>query len=248
MVTSALYEGTVFHDRRGPVAHRFTQSLALPLLDVERLDDVFAQHPLWSVETRNAVTFRRRDFFGDPAVSLAETVRARVEEETAYRPTGPVLLLAHLRTWGWLFNPIAIHFCLAADGSAVEAAVLEVTNTPWHERHTYVVGPGTTTFAKDLHVSPFLAMTHDYRLELGELGPRLRVRLDVLAGDHTVLATGFDLVRRPLDRRAMSRLLWRHVFMTARVSGGIYRQALRLRRKGAVVHRHPPPRVRVGAE
>ena len=35
----------------------------------------------------------------------------------------------------------------------------EVTNTPWHERHAYVVGPpGEHHFAKALHVSPFIGM------------------------------------------------------------------------------------------
>ena len=39
----------------------------------------------------------------------------------------------------------------------MEWTVLEVSNTPWHERCSYVVGPpGEHRFAKAMHVSPFL--------------------------------------------------------------------------------------------
>ena len=55
--------------------------------------------------------FRRADFLGDPTVPLDEAVRDLVEERTGRRPTGPVALLANLRTWGWLFNPISLYFC-----------------------------------------------------------------------------------------------------------------------------------------
>ena len=47
------------------------------------------------------------------------------------------------------------------------------------------------------------------------------------------------LRRRPLDRAGLARLLWGHPLMTARVSGGIYAQALRLVGRGAPIHPHP---------
>jgi DUF1365 family protein len=41
------------------------------------------------------------------------------------------------------------------------------------------------------------------------------------------------------SRQSLGRVLWRFPLMTMRVSAGIYRQALALRRKGVPVHRHP---------
>ena len=55
---------------------------------------------------------------------------------------GPVAVLTQLRTWGWLFNPITTYYCFDPTGSSVETDVVEVTNTPWHERTAYVL-PGT---------------------------------------------------------------------------------------------------------
>jgi DUF1365 family protein len=154
-------------------------------------------------------------------------------------------MLAHLRTWGWLFNPISLYFC--ADGvepdgdpGSVGRLVAEVENTPWHDRHAYVVGsPGTHRFAKELHVSPFLPGGLDYRLRYSPPGERLTIGLDVLQGDQRLFAAALSLRRRALDRGALGGLLWDYPAMTHRVSAGIYAQAVRLRVKGAPFFAHP---------
>lgn len=235
-MSSALYEGTVGHRRVAP-AHAFTNRLALPFLDLAELDEVAARSRLWSQERPNAVSFRRTDYLGDPAVPLDRAVRDLVAERTARRPSGPIRLLAHVRTWGWLFNPLAVYYCMDATGTAVEAIVLEVTNTPWGERHAYVVaGPGEHRFPKALHVSPFFGMDQEYRLRVGEPGPELRLELALLEGETVVFEAALRLRRRPL---AVGRLLWRHPLQTVRVSTAIRWQALRLWTKRATFHRHP---------
>jgi hypothetical protein len=140
----------------------------------------------------------------------------------------------------------------------VEWTVLEVSNTPWHERCSYVVGPpGEHHFAKAMHVSPFLPAHGEYTLRYSAPEDGIRVSLDVApfprpspygqlnerSPDKTSpeLAATMVLRRRPLDRAGLARLLWRHPFMTTRVSGGIYAQALRLAARGAPIHRHPGP-------
>ena len=41
----------------------------------------------------------------------------------------------------------------------MEHAVADVTNTPWKERHAYVLGPpGVHVVDKAMHVSPFFGM------------------------------------------------------------------------------------------
>ena len=118
--------------------------------------------------------------------------------------------------------------------------MVEVTNTPWHERTAYVLdGTGTHRVAKGMHVSPFLPMGLTHRFTLGIPGRpahpgrrRLRRRRPRLRRLH-----GPD----PTAGRACAqgRLLWRFPLMTVRVSLGIYRQALALKRKGVPFHRHP---------
>jgi DUF1365 family protein len=237
---SGIYEGTVVHHRTEPVDHRFSYRITMTMLDLAEVDAVCDRHPLWSAERANAVSFRRRDYLGDPSVPLDRSVRDLVEERTGHRPTGPISLLTQVRTWGWLFNPISVYYCFAADGQAVEAVVAEVTNTPWHERTAYVLsGPGSHVVAKQLHVSPFLPMDLQHRFIIGEPGPRLVLGVDDLRGSERVFSASMVLRRRPADRRSLGRVLWRYPLMTVRVSWGIYRQALALRRRGVPVHPHP---------
>ena len=237
---SAVYEGRVVHHRFTPIDHRFTYRIALVLLDLAEVDAVCRRHPLWSDERVNVVTFRRRDYLGDPAVPLDVAVRDLVEARTGRRPSGHVAVLTQLRTWGWLFNPITVYYCYDPTGSVVETAVVEVTNTPWKERTAYVFpGTGTHDVAKAMHVSPFLPMELTHRFTVGAPGDRLTLAVDDLRGDTRVFAASMSLTRLPIGRRAQGRLLWRYPMMTMRVSWGIYRQALALRRRGAPVHRHP---------
>lgn len=237
---SAIYEGTVVHHRFEPVDHRFSYRITMTLLDLAEVGTVCDLHPLWSEGRTNAVSFRRTDYLGDPSVPLETAVRDLVEERCGVRPDGPIALLTQVRTWGWLFNPISIYYCFDADGHSVERTVVEVTNTPWHERIAYVLpGPGTHQVVKELHVSPFLPMDLSHRFVIGEPGPRLVVGVDDLAPGGRMFSASMVLHRRAVDRHTLGRVLWRYPLMTMRVSWGIYRQAVALRRKGVPVHPHP---------
>ena len=48
-------------------------------------------------------------------------------------------LLTTPRTLGRSFNPVSFYYCFDPAGETVLAIVAEVTNTPWGERHAYVM-------------------------------------------------------------------------------------------------------------
>ncbi len=66
-------------------------------------------------------------------------------------------------------------------------------------------------------------------------GERLVLGVDDLRSGDRVFSASMVLQRRPADRRSLGRVLWRYPLMTVRVSWGIYRQALALRRRGVAV-------------
>ena len=231
--TSALYEGVVTHQRLGPQANSFVSAVAMPCIDLDEIDALSDLAPLWRSERRAPVTFRRSDFMGDPDVSLRSTVLDLVAARAGFRPAGPVRLLAHHRSWGWCFNPIALYYCYAAGGEVLEAVIADVTNTPWGESHAYVLDVrgglrDIRTAAKQLHVSPFLPMDLTYHFQLTAPDARCGFSVTVMHESTLVFRAGLSLRRRPLTRRAIGRLLLRHPFMTHRVSGRIYAHAARL--------------------
>jgi hypothetical protein len=119
---------------------------------------------------------------------LAESVRDVVAESGRPRPTGKILLLTHLRYWGFVFNPVSFYFCLDADGNW-ETMVAEVSNTPWGQVHCYVVDRARATASerdaesvelseKQLHVSPFLTMNYGYRWDIRCVADRLVMHIE----------------------------------------------------------------------
>ena len=73
---------------------------------------------------------------------LATSVRDLVESETGNRPQGSIRVLTQLRYWGYYFSPLNLFYCFDTEGETVEAIVAEVSNTPWGERHCYVLWEG----------------------------------------------------------------------------------------------------------
>jgi DUF1365 family protein len=247
---SALYEGKVTHLRTETPSRRFEYRLAMCYLDLDEIDAVFSQHPLWSRRRGSPVQFRRSDYLGDPDMPLATSVRATISQET-HQPIGPIRVLTHLRTWGWCFNPISLYFCFDPSGTSLNGVVASVTNTPWRQRYDYVLpvnaaGSVDYSVTKSLHVSPFLGMEQRHRFVVGQPADRLDCTVESYQDERRCLRADLHLRRRRLDRRAMSHLLIGYPLMTWRVSSGIYAQAARLALKGATFHPHPQKAVQVG--
>jgi uncharacterized protein len=127
--------------------------------------------------------------------------------------------------FGHQFNPVCLYYCFDAAGERVEKVVAEVRNTPWRERHCYVLDGLDATIAKDFHVSQLLGMDSVYRVRLTAPGELLRVHMESRRDGRV----GFDATLA-LSRRELSAWpLLRYPFMAARVVAGIYAHASLLR-------------------
>lgn len=250
---SAIYTGWVRHRRHAPRPHAFRYRLFQPCLDLDELDRVFDRRWFWSVGRRNLAEFRRSDYLGDPAVPLKEAVLARVESATGRRPSGPVRLLTHLRYFGYCFNPVSFYYCFDPAGERVETIVAEVTNTPWHQTHNYVLAPTgdeganghhVWRFPKAFHVSPFMGMDMDYEWQFTDPGRRLGVHMVNHRGGEILFDATLTLERRPIDAANRRRALMQFPLMTGKVVAAIYWQALKLWWKGVPFHPHPDPAAR----
>ncbi|MEO7326160.1 MAG: DUF1365 domain-containing protein [Dokdonella sp.] len=249
---SAIYEGRVRHRRHAPHAHAFSYRMYMLYIDLAELDQLFDRRWLWSQGRRNVAQFRRSDYFGDPAQSIDEAVRDRVARDTGQRPRGPVRLLTHLRYFGLSFNPVSFYYCYAEDGVTLEAILAEITNTPWKERHAYVLAVDTAKrkghclrwdFSKAFHVSPFVPMERDYAWCFSVPGENLCVHMDVInqtiEGSPRELDATLVLERHEFSSANLARVLFRYPFMTAKVIAAIHWQALRIYLRGNPVHHHP---------
>lgn len=245
---SALYTGRLRHRRFVPRAHRFSYPLFMMYVDLAELDEVFRGRWLWSVRRPALAWLRRADYLGDAAVPLDTAVRERVAERTGVRPAGPIRMLTHLRYFGVAFNPVTFYYCFDPSDTRVEAVVAEITNTPWKERHAYVLTeamaePGERglrfCFAKEFHVSPFMPMAMSYDWRFDTPGRRLCVHMQNYQHGERVFDATLELSRREIGGASLARALLAFPCMTASVVARIHIQALRLWLKRVPFHAHP---------
>lgn len=240
---SAIYRGWLRHRRFAPRAHEFRYPLFLMYLDLAELDTVFRGRWLWSTRRAALACLRREDHLGDARIPLERAVRDLVEQHRGRRPSGPIRLLTHLRYFGYCFNPVSFYYCFDAAGERVETIVAEVSNTPWGERHCYVLSEPAPAlhyrFDKAFHVSPFMPMDVAYDWRFSPPEARLSVHMSLEREGLKLFDATLHLKRSPVTATGLAAVLARFPFMTLKVVAAIHWQALRLWLKRVPVHTHP---------
>ncbi len=246
--SSCIYEGWIRHRRFTPNLRAFRYRLYMLYLDLSEIDQVFSKRWLWSVNRHNFAEFRRSDYLGNPDIPLDQAVRDRIREVSGRAPTGPIRLLTHLRTCGHCFNPVSFYYCYADDGTTLDTIVAEITNTPWKERHSYVLPLNTADrhgaalrwdFEKVFHVSPFMPMQREYAWRFTAPDDNLRVHMDVLAEKQRDFDATLVLDRKPLNGANLARALLRFPAMSLRIVIAIYWQALLIFLRRTPFYDHP---------
>jgi DUF1365 family protein len=241
---SCLFVGAVRHRRFETRRSEFRHPLALAYVDLGELPALLGGRLVRSGP--GLVRFRRADYLGDPARPLEVAVRDEVQRQVGERPDGPIRLLTQLRSLGHCFNPVSFYYCFDRLGEQLRHVLAEVTNTPWGERHAYVLSAGaegdeplTGRSVKQLHVSPFMAMNHTYSWRVGAPASRLEVHIESHRGERLTFDATLALRRRELTRASLARVTARYPAATLRVLALIYGHAVALKLRGVPVHPHP---------
>ncbi|MFI8423421.1 DUF1365 domain-containing protein [Streptomyces sp. NPDC085479] len=239
--TPALYICEVAHTRVQPVHHALRRRTYLWLVDLDAL-------PVPPRLLRPLARFDARDHFGGRAPTIRAGLDAYLASHGVRDADGRVLMLAHARVLGHVFNPLTLYWCHDRAGRPV-CVVAEVHNT-YGGRHCYLLRPdadGRADVAKEFYVSPFFDVEGSYRMRLPLPGDRLdlTVQLRLPDGSRPLTAT----VRgrhRAADTRGLLTAALRHPWSTAAVSAGIRLHGIRLYLKGLPVRPRPATPTREG--
>lgn len=208
----ALVRGRVKHARLSPVRHAFSYGAHQWLIDV----DAPAPAPGW---LRWVGSVRASDHLGPASGTLGANVRDFLAEAGVGWTAQRVLLLANARTLGYVFDPLSVYWCFAADGR-LEGVVAEVHNT-YGERHGYVLeldDRGRGHADKAFYVSPFFGVFGNYELRFTLDGDRVGAFITLRQHDEVVFTASFTGAAVPLTTRRVVTSAVRHPFMPQRVA------------------------------
>lgn len=246
---SGLYFGSVKHARLRPVVHEFEYPLFMAFLDIEKIPELMRVSRLSSHNRWNWASFYDGDHFGD----LRKPLRQRLQDDAAHHnlklPDGQILLLTHLRYFGYNFNPVSFYYCFDRHEN-VQLILAEVNNT-FGETQNYWLSPANQAgnseevlrydFAKNFHVSPFIGMNCQYRWSFTFPGDSLVVQTNVDENGQRLFGGTLELSRRPWSAEWLRHALFHFPWVTAKTIMAIHWEAARLRFKKVPLLHHPGP-------
>ncbi|TXH67797.1 MAG: DUF1365 domain-containing protein [Thiothrix sp.] len=226
-LNSCLYSGVVGHCRYKPSLHRFKYSIFLFALDLDELTQLPDLGPWFKVKRNALMSFRPSDYLDHKPEITRQDVWQKVQSLGGENLDGRVVFVGQVRCLGFYFSPVNFYYCHEANG-ALRYLLAEVSNTPWNERHCYLIDARTQApIPKAFHVSPFMNLNMTYHWRFSSLHEVLTLQITNQA-EERLFDAAMSLERKPLTKAELKAQWLRIPAMTMKTVMSIYWQALKL--------------------
>jgi DUF1365 family protein len=238
---SAICTGVVSHERFTPTQHAFEYGIAMMWLNLDEVNQLAHSVKGFSNCRTAAFEYRRSDYLGDPSLPLKQAVIARINalSDTSNHLSGDVFLLGQARHFGLYFSPVNFYFLRNKVSGEFTHMLAEVSNTPWNERHHYLVDLARQeNTPKAFHVSPFNPVDMVYKWHIQRPSEAFSVGLSCYKKNKHFTAI-MHLKQNSLNSNTVRSVIKSIPNMTLRTVIGIYWQAVKLWIKRTPVYSHP---------
>jgi DUF1365 family protein len=257
---SSIYVGQVRHRRFTPKVNRFGYSLYMLALDVDEVSKPHFNIGVFGTRWFHPLKFNQTDYLKkahvkkeriktadktDPT-SLKQRITDKVKQLDGNYQIEKVVMLVQVRCFGLYFSPANFYFCYDAEG-VCNCMLAEVSNTPWNQRHYYLIdlndrleNGDLLPTEKEFHVSPFMEIDMEYiwrvrqpseesdALTIHIENHKLNSSADKNEQDSKVFDATLSLKKKPLNKTQLIKVLLGFPIMTLNIVLLIYWQAIKL--------------------
>ncbi len=234
-LNSAIYIGDIRHRRFAVKAHQFNYPLYMMWVDLAHPDELNSVHPWLGLTGFKALKFTQSDYLNyqtNMQLPLKQRALNKINELGIDTEFSQVFMLGQIRCFGLYFSPVNFFFFQTCDGHFTHM-LAEVSNTPWNERHYYVVPlEKKVNFKKVFSVSPFMNLDMNYFWHIRMNTNNTLIHIENKKGKTLLFDATLRLQKQPLTKQQVSAVLKQFPAMTLSILKGIYLHALKLFCKG----------------
>jgi|TARA_R110002060_G_scaffold45561_1_gene56864 DUF1365 family protein len=224
-------------------------------LDVDEMQAQQAPPGIFGFSWYNLLRFNQKDYLRGEPKSLKLRIKNKVAMLSGFEDISRISMLVQVRCLGIYFSPANFYFCYDVNNTCTQVLV-EVSNTPWNERHYYLVPLVNSDINneeamshstdKDFQVSPFMDLNMCYKWRFkapSENSSTLLVHIEnhvnadsnavaivdsKLKQERKIFDVTMNLIKAPFTRTSLWQLWLNIPVMTLKIVLGIYWQALKL--------------------
>ena len=210
--------------------------LALDVSEVEKAGEGIG---LFGFSWFYPLRFVEKDYLRSEPYDLKQRIVNKVLQLGGHTNIHRIVMLVQVRSFGVYFSPANFYFCYDENDKCTQM-LAEVSNTPWNERHYYLVdllNKIEQVNKKAFQVSPFMDLDMSYFWHVkapSKDNSKLVInienkRIDALTGKvDKLFDANLNLEKQSFNQRNLLRVWCQLPVMTIKVVLGIYWQALKL--------------------
>ena len=226
-MNSCLYSCEVMHKRLRPKSYQFKHHTFMFYLDCDEIDVLAGRLKLFGRNRWNVFNFKDSDHLDLGRKTVKANVLKFLESHGFKEPIERIMLLTHVRTLGYIFNPVSFYFCFSPQGRPV-AAVAEIGNTFGELKPFLFSGSELKSDAfvqrrpKNYYISPFVDLDVEMDFNIRIPAEKLNITIDDYQSNDPLVVTSLKGDQRPLSDRQLLSLACRYPFVTLQVIGLIH--------------------------